>query len=344
MLVHNGAGPSDACQRSSKQGSIQVSTNLMTRYAALPLFVIVVLTVVSCAGPAADDPDSGVPLTSSVSVPDSEFPAPLPEPTDPPPGSSPSPGGNANPGDNAHPGGNANPGANTNPGGGPPLESTEPLPGGNTNPGGSTVNVAGPTPDNLYQRAGVWAAFTSSDDTNSGDVKCTSIANKSQLDVRITRVRFTGQEPSSPPVFGFLSSAECNEGLGTVGPCLDGPVLSPYNQDSGPTCHIGMATTAQPGVDYTVELVYDLETDCTTTTVSPCNDEKVRARAPSPSAPVRVTWQYIEPIVACFAERPDSPVTPLDPDNPDSGPKYPHYPYYDEEFLDPPRCPPRSSV
>lgn len=309
-----------------------MSVNLRTRYATLPLSIIVVLTVVSCADPAARDSGGVIPWSSSAPAPDSGFPAPLPEPTGPLAGdeTNPNPGGSPPSTERT----------NTNPGGSPPsIDRTNTNPSGrppstdrtNTNPSDRTVSIAGPTLDNRYPE--VWSSFQS-----SGQDKCTSITNgglpdsdtpDAEVDIRITGIRIVDQSPSSPKVFRVFTPAsdrECGDssGLRNVGSCLDNPILSPYEQESGAACRIGIVTDAQPGTDYMAKLVYELEAVCTTTTLSPC--DKISDSTPSPSAPVQVRWQYIESITACFVARPDG-----------GG-------YYVEEVSNNPadsRCPPR---
>lgn len=307
-----------------------MSVNPRARHVMLPFSIIVVLTVVSCADPAAPDSSGVIPWSSSAPAPDNGFSAPPPEPTGPLSGddTNANPGGNPPPngGTNSNPGGNppANGGTNPNPDGSPPPEPTGPPPGGgtNTNPGDRTVTVAGPTPDNRYQER-AWGVFT-----RSGQEQCASITNRrGQVDVSINGVRFVDQQPANPTIFRVFSPSECSgESERSVGSCLNDPILSPYEEGRGPDCLIGIVTDAELDTkDYTATLVYDLATVCTTTTVSPCDDAKVRERAPSPSAPVRVTWQYTEPIVACFKARP----------HPAEGP------HYAEESSHPPRCPAR---
>lgn len=320
-----------------------MSVDLRTWYVILPLSIIVALTVVSCADPAAKDPSGVIPWSSRAPAPDSGFPAPPPEPTLPEP-ALPEPTGSlagddtnlgGNPplsgGTNSNPGGNppANGGTNTNPSGSPPSTGST-----NTNPGGGTVSIAGPTLDNRYPE--VWSSFQS-----SGQDKCTSITNggdpdsdtpDAEVDIRITGIRIVDQSPPSPKVFRVFSPAsdrECGDssGLRSVGSCLDDPILSPYEQEGGAACRIGIVTDARPGTDYTAKLVYELEAVCTTTTLSPC--DKISDSAPSPSAPVQVRWQYIESITACFVARPDG-----------GG-------YYSEEVSTSPagsRCPPRDGT
>lgn len=302
---------------------------LLARYVALSLFLTVVLAVTGCSAPEAEDPDDGGAVSSQHPPSDSRL--------HPPPHelAGPQPNGDTNP--NLY--------------GNPPPEPTRARHDNdaNTRPDGRTVKVAGPALNAGTPSSVRWGMFWQpAQDRPNGNTSaptiCNLISNNSihNAEIWVTAVRIINQSPPSPTVFSVFTppgpgNDQCDAGnLGGVNKsCLDNPArLDPHESyPDNASCKLGLRTTAEPGTDYTATLVYELEAKCTTTTLHPCDDKEVQDLKPSLDAPVRVTWEHTQPLLACFVARPYD-------NNPNISKTSPVY--YPEEGGTHPTCPPRT--
>jgi hypothetical protein len=194
-----------------------------------------------------------------------------------------------------------------------PLPTTDTDTDTDTDQSSRTVRVAGPTLDNRYPN---FPPFYFSE---VGEVECTAFTNDSGGPVTVRDVEIVDQEPAGAPVFEVVQVPPPYTGCGFDsvtytggGSCRNAEL--PSSDDSSDNEQLGCAVGVRFNgtTDYTANLRFALETQCTDTARKPCDTDAVVRLGPTPTEPViaRWTWTFDIKITSCVTascQNPDGP-------------------------------------